>query len=139
MNLVTWWAPSEARRRCDCDPPRILRRCWTAETQVPIWDSPALSCGAKRNFSGRWKKGRFVLAHELFQGGNLPGAEDQGQFVRESLFLSNDCLPVFFLFRLVHELDRLPVGDVPCFTIAEDPVEHSGRAEQAHVPSVQGC
>src|SRR5882762_11788676 len=56
MNLVTYWAPSEARRRCDCDPPRILRRCWTAETQVPIWDSPALSWGAKRNFSGRWKR-----------------------------------------------------------------------------------
>src|SRR5260370_33068169 len=90
-------------------------------------------------FQRSMEKGRFVLAHESFQGGNLPCAEDQGQFIRKALFLSNDCLPVFFLFRLVHELDRLPVGHWPSFTIAEHSFEHSARPSQANVPSVQGC
>ncbi len=63
-------------------------------------------------FQRSMEKGRFVLAHESFQGGNLPCAEDQRQFIRKALFLSNDCLSVFFLFRLVYELDGLPVGDV---------------------------
>ena len=79
------------------------------------------------------------MEYGLLKGGNLSRAEDQRQFVRESLLFSNDGLAVFFLFRLVHELDRLPVGDMSHFTIAEDPVEHSRRAEQADVPSVQGC
>src|SRR6266436_7460709 len=93
--------------------------------------------GCEAEFQRSMEKGRFVLAHELFQGGNLPCTKDQCQFVRESLLLSNDCLSVFFLFRLVYELDRLPVRDVSCFTIPEDPVEHSGRAEQTDVSSMQ--
>jgi hypothetical protein len=77
------------------------------------------------------------LADELLQAGNFSCAEDQGQFVREPLFLSNNCFPVFLFFRFVHKFDRLPVRDVSCFTIPEDTVEHSDRAEQANMPSVQ--
>ncbi len=68
--------------------------------------------GCEAEFQRSMAKGRFVLAHELFQCGNLPCAEDQRQFIRKALFLSNDCLSVFFFFRLVYELDRLPVGEV---------------------------
>jgi len=34
---------------------------------------------------------------------------------------------------------RLPMRDVPRFTVPEDAVEHSGRAEQPDVSAVQGC
>src|SRR5882762_3639831 len=78
------------------------------------------------------------LADELLQAGNFPCAEDQGQFVREPLLLSNDRLPVFFLFRFFYQLHRLPVRDMAHFPFPEDSVKHSGRAEQPNVPSMQG-
>src|SRR5437870_9096951 len=46
--------------------------------------------------------------------------------------------PVFLLFRLVHQLDRLPVCDVPHLPLAEDAIQHAGCAEQPYMTSMQG-
>jgi hypothetical protein len=82
-----------------------------ADTSIHL-EFSGFELGCEAEFQRSMEKGRFVLVHESFQGGNLSCAEDQRQFIRKALFLSNDCLSVFFLFRLVYELDRLPVGDV---------------------------
>src|SRR5207245_6343989 len=44
----------------------------------------------------------------------------------------------FFLFPVVCELYRAPVGDVALFSFAKHAVEHSCRTQQANVAAVQG-
>jgi hypothetical protein len=71
----------------------------------------------------------YTEADQPLQDHNLSAAENKCQFVREPLFFSHDCLPIFFLFRFVYQFDRLPAISVARFSLSQYAVEHSGRAE----------
>src|SRR6185437_7707161 len=108
---------------------------------------------ANHNFSARKRRPRgnecrvTPVTHDLsplfvdgsFQRGNLSCTKDQRQFVRETLFLSNDGFSVLLFFGSVHQLDRLPVRDVAYLTVTEDAVQHTGRAEQTNVTAMERC
>ena len=69
---------------------------------------------------------------------SLSVGKDQRQFVREPFPVMQNSGSVFFLFfPMVGELDRTPVGDVPIFSFAEYPVEHSRGTEQADMPAMK--
>src|SRR5574337_206296 len=75
---------------------------------------------------------------ESLQDCNCSCGEYQRELIGESFFFSNDGCSVFFLLRAVHDLDRLPVSDVPGFSLAEDPIQHSCRAKKPDMAAVQG-
>ncbi len=81
---------------------------------------------------------RSTEADQSLQDRNVTAVENKRQFVGESLFLSNDRLSVFFLFRFLHQFHRLPVRYVTRFTFTENAIEHSSSAEQTDMTSVQG-
>ena len=73
-------------------------------------------------------------------GENLGPAigEDQRQLTRKPLPLVQDLRSVvFFLFLMVREFHRAPVGNMPGVAAAKY-VEHSSGTEQTDVPAMQG-
>ena len=82
----------------------------------------------------------FFMGLFLFVGEDLGPAirKDQRQFVGKPLPVVQDFRAVFFLFfPMIGELHGSPVGDVAIFSFAENPVEHSRRAEQPDVAAMQ--
>jgi hypothetical protein len=80
----------------------------------------------------------FVLFFLVHEDERLSASEDQRQFVRKPLPVVQDFRAVFFLFfPVVGEFHGTPVRDVAIFSLAENPVEHSRRAEQPDVAAMQ--
>src|SRR5580693_7864322 len=66
--------------------------------------------------------------------------KNKGQLVREPFPVMQDFGSIFFLFfPMIGEFYRAPEGDVTGLAFAEYSIEHSGRAEQSDMATMERC